>query len=273
MRVYPSFTVARRAITDLFESASYVVHAPKWQGIDVSSKPEMAMHELLNVDFQVQLRPPMTLIDWQGDIKPNLPFADAHFEERVGGQPTNPGEAWKIWPWGHNAAKFLEVGGKKFSHTYQERFWPKYADDPDPKDPIYPPMKGIRYKYADLNDLVDHLAGDPMSRQAYLPIWFPEDGTCTGRKPCTLGYHFIMRHEYLHVTYLIRSCDFTRHFNDDCYLTVRLLIWVLSELTKRDKRWESVRPGFFSFHCVSLHLFRNDFLALTNVGKKGPASV
>jgi Thymidylate synthase len=266
VRVYATFTQARQALLDLFEQGSYIVHAPRWQGVDVSKKPEMAMHELLNQDFQVALRP-APLEHWQGDIKPNLPFADVHFEERVGEVPTNPGEAWKIWPWGNNAAKFLEVEGERFSHTYQERFWPKYANEAAvDRDQL--PRVGIRYDYADLDDLIKHLVADPLSRQAYLPVWFPEDGTCTGRKPCTLGYHFILRHEYLHVAYFIRSCDFFRHFNDDCYLTVRLLLWMLDRLSSKDPRWNHVRPGFFSFHCVSLHLFRNDFDRLLSSARK-----
>jgi len=268
MRTYATFSHARQALSDLFEQGSYIVHAPKWQGVDVSTKPEMAMHEVLNPDFQVALRP-APLKHWQEDIKPNLPFADVHFEERVGGHPTNPGEAWKIWPWGHNAAGFLEVNGLQFTHTYQERFWPKFAGltkgPHGPEQTAYvkkrgaKPLEGVRYEYADLNDLVDHLVSDPLSRQAYLPIWFPEDGTCTGRKPCTLGYHFMLRHEYLHVTYLIRSCDFYRHFNDDCYLTLRLLLWMIERLAEKDPRWESVRPGFLVFKCGSLHMFRGDY--------------
>lgn len=266
MRVYPTFTVARQALVNLFENTSYVVHTHNWQGISVVDKPEMAMHEVLNVDFQVPLRPEPREY-WQSDIKPNLPFADVHFEERVGGKGTNPGEAWKIWPWGNNASKFLEVRGKRFTHTYQERFWPNDLEDEGGSP------EGIRYRYADLTDLVTHLVMDPLSRQAYLPIWFPEDGVCPGRKPCTLGYHFIMRHNYLHVTYLIRSCDFYRHFNDDCYLTVRLLLWLLEQLCERDPEWNRVRPGLFSFHCVSLHMFLNDFRALVNASAKAPPSI
>jgi thymidylate synthase len=237
----------------------------------------MAMRELLNVSFQVPFSQYETLDHWRKDIQPNLPFADVHFNERVGGEPTNPGEAWKIWPWGNNASKFLEHQNRQFSHTYQERFWPKQAGYTpsgrldEPFDPACPdflarsivPRFGIRYDYADLTDLVRHLGEDPLSRQAYLPIWFPEDGNCKGRKPCTLGYHFIMRHEFLHLTYYIRSCDFIRHWADDCYLAVRLQLWLLDQLRQRDDRWNTVSPGLYTMHIVSLHMFLNDFNELT----------
>lgn len=255
MRTFGRFTEAHSYFLDEFKHQSYLVRGDRWQGIDISKKPEMQTRELFSQSFQVPLRTIENLDIWQSDIGPNLPFADEHFKERVGGEPTNPGEAYKVWPWGNAAEKFRTQGGQ-FDHTYQERFWPKYAIDRRTTD--YPRF-GIRFEYGDLNDTVAHLASDPLSRQAYIPIWFPEDGTCTGRKPCTLGYHFLMRHDYLHLTYHIRSCDFIRHWRDDCYLAVRLLLWVLDRLRQKDARWNDVKPGMYVMHIASLHMFRADF--------------
>lgn len=276
MRIYSSFEHARDRIRDSFlNGPSYEVHPGRWQGVNVADKPEMGMRELLNWSFQVPLREIEDPEHWEKDTGCNMPFAAVHFAERVGGEPTNPGEAWKIWPWGNAASKFLEHNSTQFSHTYQERFWPKYAGqteyghlqvranvkgsvDLTPR-PWAWAHRGIRYEYGDLNDLVDHLVDDPLSRQAYLPIWFPEDGTCPGRKPCTLGYHFINRGDYLHTTYYIRSCDFIRHWADDCYLTIRLTLWLLNRLRALDSRWVAVKLGLFTMHVVSLHCFVNDF--------------
>jgi len=252
MSVYATFTEACGRLDAEFKYRSQTVLTERWQG--VATKPEHKMREILFPYIQVPLRGLESLEHWQQDIKPNLPFADVHFAERVGGEPTNPGEAWKIWPWG-NAADAHRTEGGKFTHTYQERFWPRYAGEHDVSD-----MYGIRYPYADLNDLVSHLSDEPLSRQAYLPIWFPEDGTCPGRKPCTLGYHFLNRFEYFHVSYYIRSCDYVRHFRDDCYLTVRLLLWILDRLRERDSRWRDVRPGMFNMHIGSFHMFQNDWI-------------
>lgn len=260
MRIYPTFKFARNVLANAFVSpAAMQVRASRWQGVDVSSKPDMATRELLNTSFQVPLRGLEDLKQWSDDTRANQPWADVHFLERVGGEPLNPGESWKSWPWGHSADKFRNATTGQFDHTYMERFWPKYAGDQDPHDD---PRRGIKFEYGDLNDLVTHLAGDPLSRQAYLPIWFPEDGTCTGRRPCTLGYHFINRYDYLHVTYYIRSCDFIRHWGDDCYLAIRLTLWILDRLRERDGRWRDVRPGMFTMHIVSLHLFENDYRKL-----------
>lgn len=263
MRIFPTFANARQRYEEAFLSpAAIQVRGKRWQGVDVSTKPEMSTRELLNQSLSIPLRGLEGLDYWAEDTKANLPWANIHFDERVGGEPLNPGESWKSWPWGHSADKFRTQGGK-FDHTYMERFWPKYANAPSiPRDPGQWPRRGIRFEYGDLHDLVEHLLEDPLSRQAYIPIWFPEDGTCKGRKPCTLGYHFINRYDYLHITYYIRSCDFIRHWGDDCYLAVRLLLWILDRLRERDVRWKLVRPGMFTMHIVSLHLFENDYAQL-----------
>jgi hypothetical protein len=238
----------------------------------------MRMREVLNVSFQVSTSWIENLTKYRGDIKPNLPWADDHFLERVSGQPLNPGEQWKNWPYALSADKFRTEGGGKFSHTYMERYWPKDAESHWDR-PVGPRM-GIRYPYGDLNDVVSHLLGDTSTRQAYLPVWFPEDtGVVHGeRVPCTLGYHFIQRNGYFHATYYIRSCDFVRHFRDDLYLTVRLWLWVLDQLREREaevaKRtgdahqfWHQIRLGMFTFHCVSLHCFVHDWNKLYGTTK------
>lgn len=257
--IYNSFTEAKLKLTEMFLNQAYTVRAPRWQGIDVSTKPEMAMKEVFGHSIVVPLYGEENLEFWRQDITPNLPWADEHFDERVGGEPLNPGNSWRTWPWSNSADTFRTENGGQFAHTYMQRFWPKYAMGQPKTDG---PITGIRFEYGDLNDLVSHLAEDPLSRQAYLPVWFPEDGTCKGRRPCTLGYHFLMRHDYLHVTYYIRSCDVVRHWTDDCYLCVRLLLWMLDELRKRDERWQTVKPGLFTMHIASFHCFVNDWRKL-----------
>lgn len=272
MRTYPTFAYTREELRKAFLSpAAMPVKGTRWQGVDVSSKPEMATRELLNTSFHVPLRGLENPGYWAADTEANLPWADIHFEERIGGEPLNPGESWKSWPWGHSADKFRNAASGKFDHTYMERFWPKFAGrtrdvhghlQTSYVGKNFKTRRGIRFDYGDLNDLVDHLVRDPLSRQAYLPVWFPEDGTCNGRRPCTLGYHFINRYDYLHITYYIRSCDYLRHWGDDCYLAVRLLLWILSRCRERDDRWKSVRPGMYTMHIVSLHVFENDYRKL-----------
>lgn len=234
-----------------------------WQSRDVSHIKSAATIETQNVMFTVQ-NLPTTLMDLQGDLKPNIPWADEHFRERVSGQPLNPPPSWVRWPWANKAAESLVE--EKFSHSYPERLWPRYApwggenNSGVPHDGKW----GVRYRWGDLNDVVNLIDGQPDTRQAFVPIWFPEDtGVVHGeRVPCTIGYHFLVRDGRLHCTYLIRSCDLVRHFDDDIYLTVRLQMWMMLRLFDRDDRWRKLRLGTLSVWIGSLHLFINDYYAL-----------
>lgn len=254
----PNFTsVWNTAVAD-FQWAP-IVKTEKWQG--VKTKPEMATHELLNFNFTVPIHTD-NLDHWREDIQPNLPWADDHFLERICGEPINPGEQWAKWPWGLNADKFRDENGQ-FNHNYMERYWPKQAGRfPNPAA-HGPDRKGIRYTYGDLDDVINLLNDQPFTRQAYLPIWFPEDTGVVhgGRVPCSLGYHFLQRGGYLHINYYLRSCEIYRHFRDDCYLTLRLLLHVCEKT--------GFKPGFYNMFINSFHCFVNDRPMLMKTVFKG----
>lgn len=260
--LHPNFTIAIQRASDAMRDYSKPVHTGKWQGIDISKRPEAQMREVLGWDFRVAM-PTEELSFYREDIKPNLPWADDHFAERVCGSPINPGEQWKHWPWANSASEFRDKKGR-FEVNYMERFWAAGEFEDTPIEGVSSCLSGIRGRpYGDLGTLLDLLEKDPLTRQAYLPIYHPEDTGAGGRVPCTLGYHFIMRHGYLHIHYPIRSCDFYRHFKDDCYMTVRLALWVLDRLRERDpKTWENVKPGFYSMWIGSFHVFVNDYVKL-----------
>ena len=129
-------------------------------------------------------------------------------------------------------------------------------------------MEGIRYEYGDFGDVIDLLQREPFTRQAFLPMWFPEDtGSVHGeRVPCTIGYHFMRRGNYLHIVYYIRSCDYLRHFRDDIYMACRKLHWVLDTLKERDpERWGEVTPGYYAMHITSLHCFNKEKIGRAHV--------
>jgi len=275
---FRNFDTAVRVIKWDLSSADEV-NVGRWQGISTVDKPDLVTRELQDVSFTVRI--PHSLEALQAELKPNLPWADDHFEERVSRVPSNPGEQYKNWPWWHGQvdetltySKHHEPG--QFTHTYQERFWPKHAHHWDNRKGKCIggegcPGKawrgsGIRYGWGDLDDLVQLLLREPYTRQAYLPIFFPEDTGAVhgGRTPCTLGYHFMLRDGKLSVKYLIRSCDFVRHFRDDVYLACRLLLWVLDELKEVELRsdhkqvWVDVNAGDFTMFCSSLHYHKGD---------------
>ena len=255
----------------------------KWQSIPVNH--DMQTYELLDVYFKVPLNAPNyqdPVSYFAGDIGPNLPWADDHFQERVCGAPINPGVEWANWPYGKSADKFRDMEGK-FNHNYMERYWPRRAGFVGPGTETSKDFEafvtieefgsensGIRHRFGDLNDVMTLLLSDPNTRQAFFPIFFPEDtGTHHGgRVPCTLGYQFIHRSGYLHIVYYLRSCDFVRHFRDDIYLTVRLLLWMLDRLRERDSSWNNVQAGMYTMHITSLHMFKGDYGPL--FGQKHP---
>lgn len=269
----PNFSAAIMKLRWKFKRNAKEVRQLNWQGVDVSKRPEMVAYELMNTVLEVPLNGE-DLAHYRSDICPNLPWCDDHFLERVCGEPINPGVEWANWPWGKSASGFLDQTGK-FNHNYMERYWPKYAghvdgptrtaidyDEAMHQQDLVRPHEGIYGKYGDLGDIVNLLVKDPLTRQAYLPIYFPEDTGTPGRKPCTLGYQFLMRDNRLHVWYPLRSCDFIRHFRDDIYLTVRLLLWVLDECRKLDPEWNNVTPGTYAMHCTSLHVFKADWQSI-----------
>lgn len=246
-----------------------LVEGATWQSI----KAPQPMVEVRNVSFTLDL-PSKSLYPYRLALSPNLPWADEHFvKERTSGDPVNPGESWRIWPYAQSANRHRRPGEQdpQFDHSYAERYWPKFAGTTptgrlDETPPEGSGRQGYRFPYGDLDDLVEVLLDDPLTRQAYLPVWFPEDlGACRQHKrvPCTLGYHFILRGGRLHCVYFMRSCDYVRHFRDDIYLTIRLLLWVLEQCSLADPaRWEDVLPGDFTLHITSLHMFESDHNAL-----------
>lgn len=250
-----------------------VVQMKYWQGTSANSNA-LEMLELLHERVVYDI--PNSVEKLNCEVKPFQPWADKHFEtERVSGQPINPGTTYKEWRYPSSAGEHTDV---KFNHSYAERYWPAYAGHGNGGhitgkeiiDKKIKPHSGIYHDYGDLMTLCQVLKNDKMTRQAYLPIFFPEDLTAAQkgeRVPCTLGYHFICRNNQLDIVYPIRACDFVRHFRDDVYLTARLLLFVLNILKYSSKNtdWKNVEPGSLIMNITSLHCFSNDNLFQENL--------
>ena len=258
MQLYESADIAIKSTKEKLYNLGQVVNSSRWQSIDVSQ----GMWELFGHSFGFKM--PQSISQMQLDINPNLPWADDHFEERVGRLPLNPPPSNEWWPFAQKSSKKFK-SDEQFSHTYPERIWPHK-------------LRGMRYKYGNFDDVIKLLYDEPLTRQAFLPIWFPEDtGAAHGeRVPCTLGYHFIVRNDFLHIIYYIRSCDFLRHFRDDIYMACRKAYFVLEELKRielekadfikrqdednppLELKWKDIKLGFFKMHITSLHVFENE---------------
>ena len=234
MRIFSSILKMRN---ELYFKGN-IVQTARWQGKEAPP----AMIEILQVAEKMQMC--NSIEQLQIECNPWLPWADEHFEERVSGLPLNPPPSHTKW-----LTKTSEYfsGDVKFSHSYPERFWSKGLH------------QGIRFEIADLNTLIEVLRTQPDTRQAYLPMFFPEDLSASllgERIPCSLGWNFIVRNNKLHCTYAMRSCDAVRHFHNDIYFANRLALYV-AEQAQLD-----VEMGTLLFISTSLHCFENDRYAL-----------
>lgn len=183
--MFGRFDAAIKWTADQMYDRSYEVHTERWQGKEIKHDSKYTMIEILNHSFSCQITP--DLEELRNQVKPNIEWADEHFQERIGGSPLNPPPSHERWPYAQkNNAEF--GGLEKFSHTYPERIWPKYGELENTlrSDRKADPLHGIRYDYGDFNDIIDLMEREPFTRQAFLPIWFPEDtGTVHGeRVPC-----------------------------------------------------------------------------------------
>lgn len=249
----PAFSDMKRSIAKhLLEEPT--IHRGKWQTLDVSNSTVHSTYELRNVTIFYTI--PSTLEELQRDVRPDLPWADEHFAERVSGRPFNPPPSYVKWPH-HGGNNGRHLDHDQFSHTYPERFWPKYAGDPAGETRTWP-NRGVRYNYGDLNQLVGQLVANPLTRQAVLPVWFPEDtGAIDRRVPCSLTYHFMADADNtLHVWYSLRACDFVRHFHNDVYFAARLLTWVAQSVL--DRGGPCFALGELNMTISSLHAFVGD---------------
>ena len=259
MKVYSNMTFADMVgqMYQDFLGAARPVDVGQWQGLDIKGDASKVTWEIREAVLQLGM--PESIEGAQHEFSPNLPWAEDHFRERVGGKPLNPPPSNAWWPFAQNGhSEHVDASGK-FSHTYPERFWPKHANhgtDCWLEDGVCDTHGGIRFQYGDLADVVSRLRMNPMTRQAYLPVWFPEDtGAPDGeRVPCTIGYHFMIREGRLHVSYTIRACDFMRHFKDDVYMAVRLGQWMRDRLGG----WADVAMGELTMHIGSFHIFNGD---------------
>lgn len=235
--LFPTGNDAVKAAGQTLRALGHVVSPKKWQAVDAPAP----MLEAVGISFRIPI--PETVEELQESVGPNLPWAEDHFQERVSGVPHNPPPSASWWPFAQrNNTQYKQ--NEKFTHTYPERLW---------ANAVRGPIDGIRYPSGDLGDVLDLLRREPETRQAYVPLWFPEDTGAVhgGRVPCTLGYHFLQRSGFLHVTYPIRSCDYFRHFRDDIYMAARLGQWVAENAT-------DAKPGLLTMHIISLHCWASE---------------
>jgi len=241
-----------------------------WQATKEYEKYTMRVIRDVNLVMDI----PFSREELQLVTNADQPWSDLHFNERVSGEPLNPGESYRIWPYNKfqdNDDPYM-TGKQKFSHTYMERFWPCVAGDEFERREEGMGIRdneniGIRYEYGDLSDVMEQLANNTLTRQAYLPIFFPEDTGAVHKQrvPCTLGYLFEIWEDRLDVTYYIRSCDTFRHLRNDIYLAGLLVQYITDRINLNTNKYS---PGKLTMKIANLHLFENDLYAFQKKERK-----
>lgn len=226
MRVYSSFDEVKSEVGRDLKELAVIYQSTSVQDQNVSADPDYETHELINYSY--------TLLDPKSVMVPNDQafYIAQEFRERISGTPHNPGDAWsedsEYWK------QFLHEdanGNFKFDYTYAER------------------MAGY------LQEVILCLRNDPNSRRAYLPIFWPIDTDLSYREvriPCSLGYHFMIRNDKLWMSYIMRSCDFAKHFHKDVCLAIMLQEHVLNRIGGH------YELGPFTHTIFSLHTFAKD---------------
>lgn len=255
------------------------VHTGEVHAQDTSTSDAHATYELINETLTFHVSRMRDA--WADQVWPNRPWADEHFSERVSGVPYNPPPSHVRWPYAvRDNADHTNDG--VFSHTYPERFWPRHAGldasmfREEHREAVLNAGQhhGIRYPYGDLNDVVTLLQRNPLTRQAYLPVWFPEDTGATEKQrvPCSIGYHFMIRNGVMDCWYQLRSCDFVRYLRDDVYMAGLLLRWMVTRvrsgpLMAYDKDASNLQCGQLHVTISSLHAFVGDTWKLNKIAR------
>jgi len=228
VRHFITFPEAQNEIKRDLAELGVRVHTETMQDKQIADDPDFETTELSNYIYTVT-RPDYTEIEGLHED-----WVAQEWEDRlVGG--LNPGRAWKtrkeVWE------QFLErdkgqpmKGPSKFSYSYSER------------------MGGNH-----LQTIIDELKIHPTSRQLYLPVWKADpDERRRGerRVPCSLGYWFVQREGKIHITYMMRSCDFFTHYPNDVALAN-----IMQHYVARKTNFE---VGTFTHFIGSFHVYAKD---------------
>jgi thymidylate synthase len=132
--------------------------------------------------------------------------------------------------------------------VYRDSMWEPFLDKFDRFDYTY--NERIR---PSIQRILKELHDRPNTRQAVLPIFWPEDLRFMGGKlriPCSLHYQFVLRNRELHTIYSMRSCDYFNHFKFDVVLAWKLGQYV-ADVT-------GVKMASLTHFIGSLHAFKKD---------------
>lgn len=223
-RLFKDFPEAQNEIRRDLAELGITIHPETMQDIYVADNDAFITKELQNYTYTV-LEP-----DYHEIEGVHEEWIEAEWQDRLAGD-LNPGIAWKkrreVWEPFLEDEKMKKYA--KFSYTYSERMGGQH-----------------------IQKVIDELKVHPHSRQLWIPVWSAIDETRRGKRrvPCSLGYWLVQREGQLHITYMMRSCDFVTHYPNDVALATVLMLYIARET--------NLVPGTFTHFVGSLHVYAKD---------------
>lgn len=232
MRIYQN---CQEQVSEIFRDLhemGLIVKPKSYQNKVVEGDDDFITKEIRNYVYTLlSLEKSEYLFIFEPEVKE---WADAEFGERVDPNFVNPGQAWKlreeVWRQFQNAIGL-------FDYTYNGRIQPE----------------------GNLALIKQELIRNPDTRQTWLPIFQEKDPRYMGgarRIPCSLGYHFTVRDNTLHMTYIQRSCDAVVHFGNDVYLA-----WKMMEYMAHATGYD---VGYLTHMIFSFHAYKKDWQKLAD---------
>lgn len=228
MRIYKNCVEAVTDIGRELKKCATTVHTQTMQNKDIANDPDFKTKEIQAFSFAI-INPqdrdemPQVTLDW----------CKAEFKERINTrEDINPGEAWllrkDVWE------EFLNEEGR-FDYTYNFRIaW-------------------------QIEAIIKELKEKPQTRQAIIEVHdrnFDQEAMGKKRIPCSMFYQFMLRDGKLDVIYVMRSSDFSTHFQND--------IWQALALRDHIAAMSGYDVGKFFMFVSSLHIYKKDWDLLSN---------
>jgi len=220
MRIYTNLIEAKSEIARDLKELGVKVDTKTYQNLNTDDNPDLSTYELTNYHYQI--------LNVESIEPKHRYWADEEWMERIAWGKINPGSAWKLredyW------STFLMTDGC-FDYTYNERF-------------------NLNSK---INEVYQTLLKDPNSRRAILNIWEGFDVPRANkniRVPCSLYYQFRVKHDRLNICYVMRSCDFVEHWQNDIYLACRMQSYIADLLDRKS--------GTLDHFIHSFHVYQKD---------------
>lgn len=192
------------------------------------------------------------------DLLPTMPWCEVEWQDRLNaimGNVSPLGTSWLERSDRHmDWSRFIEYNGRPLPmYTTLDKI--RELEPEAAGDPIR-----LAYSYGErlaLNDqvlkVVRELRRNGPSRQLFVSMWDPNhdpDRIGNRRVPCSLGWHFMKRDGKVNMTYIMRSCDFVTHWQNDVWLALKLLD-LICHMTKNER-------GRFSQVIFSFHVYEKD---------------